>query len=465
MVLSLGFVAVACGMVKTHYYFDLARSPDHVYRDNYMIWAALELYTGIVAASLPTLRPLMVAAMGKARITLANTPAYPEPDQTASHAEPEILLSPISLKSIAECDESKTSFEDDSKNNDTIPRLDSLASHKRSSVSSLGKSKINTTTLNLDSVTSPTPVILGKPPVKPKANMPHPDTLASPARLSVSSASSVSSSGKSKINTTTLHFDALASHTPVIFSRPPVRPKRNMRDLRSFHDGVTGDPNYEQMTFCTRSRSIVAPSASAPKWTTSPISPAFSLPASPMRHLFPADLHMRQSLSPRSHMHRRVTSNTSNVITQTTDSAIVVTKKVITSTESMPASPAIWASSPVSTLSFVGPYSPSWVDGSLPPTPASPIKRTLDKVFRKHHGIAGDTVYEDDAFGNSHMDLDWEKLVTPMVHGCEGMDLDWDALDAPMDYGSALLRVPTEMHGLSEKGSEAELVVRETQDE
>ncbi|GAB7347302.1 hypothetical protein MBLNU459_g3385t1 [Dothideomycetes sp. NU459] len=67
MILALGFVAVACGAVKTHYQLTVQADRDARFKNNFFIWAAMELYTGIVASSLPTLKPLLSKFLEAAR--------------------------------------------------------------------------------------------------------------------------------------------------------------------------------------------------------------------------------------------------------------------------------------------------------------------------------------------------------------------------------------------------------------
>ena len=64
--LSLGFVAVICGCIKTYYLWGFFQQKDRYYKWAYFVWAALELYVGIIAASLPMLRPLVAVLVAKA---------------------------------------------------------------------------------------------------------------------------------------------------------------------------------------------------------------------------------------------------------------------------------------------------------------------------------------------------------------------------------------------------------------
>lgn len=72
-VMSLGLSALVAGAVKTHVQVDFLMDPDRFYHDNFFQWASAETNLGIIAASLPTLRPLMTACFGAARDTIRRT--------------------------------------------------------------------------------------------------------------------------------------------------------------------------------------------------------------------------------------------------------------------------------------------------------------------------------------------------------------------------------------------------------
>ncbi|KAE8443717.1 hypothetical protein EG329_001397 [Mollisiaceae sp. DMI_Dod_QoI] len=57
-ILSLGFFACAASIVKTVIQTRVLSNPDSTRNDSYFIWNSIELYIGILAASLPSLRPL-----------------------------------------------------------------------------------------------------------------------------------------------------------------------------------------------------------------------------------------------------------------------------------------------------------------------------------------------------------------------------------------------------------------------
>ncbi|KAH9207631.1 hypothetical protein DL95DRAFT_395890 [Leptodontidium sp. 2 PMI_412] len=57
-ILSLGYFACVCSIVKTTIQVNVLKDPDSTRKDRYSIWNAIELYVGLLAASLPALRPL-----------------------------------------------------------------------------------------------------------------------------------------------------------------------------------------------------------------------------------------------------------------------------------------------------------------------------------------------------------------------------------------------------------------------
>ncbi|KAF8851193.1 hypothetical protein BDZ45DRAFT_156348 [Acephala macrosclerotiorum] len=57
-ILSLGYFACAASIVKTVIQSKVLSNPDSTRNDSYFIWNSIELYIGILAASLPSLRPL-----------------------------------------------------------------------------------------------------------------------------------------------------------------------------------------------------------------------------------------------------------------------------------------------------------------------------------------------------------------------------------------------------------------------
>jgi hypothetical protein len=68
--LSLGFVACVAGIIKAHSQVTAMATPDAAFENSFQIWYMLELCLGILAASLPTLKPLFAAVLGGARSRL-----------------------------------------------------------------------------------------------------------------------------------------------------------------------------------------------------------------------------------------------------------------------------------------------------------------------------------------------------------------------------------------------------------
>lgn len=58
LILSLGYFACAASIIKTVLLTTVLSNPDSTRNDAYVVWNAIELYIGILAASLPSLRPL-----------------------------------------------------------------------------------------------------------------------------------------------------------------------------------------------------------------------------------------------------------------------------------------------------------------------------------------------------------------------------------------------------------------------
>lgn len=69
-VLSLGFVACVAGIIKAHLQVSAISTPDAAFENSFQIWYMLELCLGILAASLPTLKPLFAAALDGTRSRL-----------------------------------------------------------------------------------------------------------------------------------------------------------------------------------------------------------------------------------------------------------------------------------------------------------------------------------------------------------------------------------------------------------
>ncbi|KAF4556628.1 Hypothetical protein D9617_1g085060 [Elsinoe fawcettii] len=72
-VLALGLVAVAAGAVKVNAQLTFLSKTDRYFKNDFPVWAALELYIAIIAATLPTLRPLMAAFFNGVRSTIGSS--------------------------------------------------------------------------------------------------------------------------------------------------------------------------------------------------------------------------------------------------------------------------------------------------------------------------------------------------------------------------------------------------------
>jgi hypothetical protein len=67
VVLSLGFIACVAGIIKAHLQVTAIETPDSAFENKFQIWYMLELCLGILAASLPTLKPLFAAVLDGTR--------------------------------------------------------------------------------------------------------------------------------------------------------------------------------------------------------------------------------------------------------------------------------------------------------------------------------------------------------------------------------------------------------------
>lgn len=72
MVLSLGFTACVAGVLKARLQVKLFDMPDQAFENWFNIWYMLELCFGILAASLPTLKPLFAAVLDGTRSRLGS---------------------------------------------------------------------------------------------------------------------------------------------------------------------------------------------------------------------------------------------------------------------------------------------------------------------------------------------------------------------------------------------------------
>ncbi|CAC9887680.1 unnamed protein product [Aureobasidium pullulans] len=72
---GMGLATVACGAVKTYHLYYYFEDPDRLYYNSYFVWGALELYVGIIAACLVSLKPLIASFLDKAKSTIVTSAA------------------------------------------------------------------------------------------------------------------------------------------------------------------------------------------------------------------------------------------------------------------------------------------------------------------------------------------------------------------------------------------------------
>jgi hypothetical protein len=78
-VLSLGFLACVASTVKTVKQAHALEDPDWVFHDSFFMWNNIEFNIGILAASLPSLRPLFVKILGATANFTSNNSRTPRP--------------------------------------------------------------------------------------------------------------------------------------------------------------------------------------------------------------------------------------------------------------------------------------------------------------------------------------------------------------------------------------------------
>ncbi|KAK3677340.1 hypothetical protein LTR78_002878 [Recurvomyces mirabilis] len=69
-ILSLGFMACAAGIVKANLQTKFINQPDSMWHDSFNVWNMIELCLGILAASLPSLKPLFARFIETTRTAL-----------------------------------------------------------------------------------------------------------------------------------------------------------------------------------------------------------------------------------------------------------------------------------------------------------------------------------------------------------------------------------------------------------
>jgi hypothetical protein len=72
---GFGLATVACGTIKSYHLWHYFDDRDRLYNNSYFVWAALELYVGIIAACLVSLKPLIASFLEKAKTTLVTSAA------------------------------------------------------------------------------------------------------------------------------------------------------------------------------------------------------------------------------------------------------------------------------------------------------------------------------------------------------------------------------------------------------
>jgi len=74
-ILGLGLIACAAGIVKAHLQAQYAKNPDVMWTDSFNLWNMLELCLGIIAATLPSLKPLFTRILQTTKTKLGMSSA------------------------------------------------------------------------------------------------------------------------------------------------------------------------------------------------------------------------------------------------------------------------------------------------------------------------------------------------------------------------------------------------------
>ena len=80
--MGLGLVACTAGVVKAHLQSKFLMNPDRFWRDDFVVWNTIELSLGILAASLPPLKPLFTAILNSSRAGSETTDFHPRAPNT-----------------------------------------------------------------------------------------------------------------------------------------------------------------------------------------------------------------------------------------------------------------------------------------------------------------------------------------------------------------------------------------------
>ncbi|KAK3073517.1 hypothetical protein LTR53_004856 [Teratosphaeriaceae sp. CCFEE 6253] len=70
LILSLGFFACAAGIIKANLQTKFIMAPDGYFKDSFNVWNMLELCLGIIAGSLPSLKPLFANLLASTKTAL-----------------------------------------------------------------------------------------------------------------------------------------------------------------------------------------------------------------------------------------------------------------------------------------------------------------------------------------------------------------------------------------------------------
>lgn len=125
--LSLGWLAVVCGAIKTWAMWDYFVATDKYFKDTYFVWSFMELSVGTIAASVPLLQPLVYKVRrsssskgdsGNVAIVAMAMPAQPPP---ARIRRPIITWTGMGFTSFQDGDEMKS---DDPERSGSSTRID-----------------------------------------------------------------------------------------------------------------------------------------------------------------------------------------------------------------------------------------------------------------------------------------------------------------------------------------------------
>lgn len=72
---GMGLATVTCGAIKSYHLWHYFNDRDRLFYNSYFVWGALELYVGIIAACLVSLKPLILSFLEKAKSTLVTSAA------------------------------------------------------------------------------------------------------------------------------------------------------------------------------------------------------------------------------------------------------------------------------------------------------------------------------------------------------------------------------------------------------